>query len=233
LDEHQQTNNRKNMVVRKLSRFAAGVAAVLIVGASASANAALTLGVGPAGSYILGEVIPADKDVSGLLGRDADMVNNLRAMGLNTRTGAGTQADPQYYRSANNFGTLPAAITANGLSGGPAVDGTQYITVQLPANTTFKYLVGAWDGKNAGAEVWYIGGVTAGETILIPRYAATVEPVSGVKDLFDNYAGRSHLLTSWTLLNPTVVPEPSTIIASALLLLPFGASTIRILRRKN
>jgi hypothetical protein len=33
--------------------------------------------------------------------------------------------------------------------------------------------------------------------------------------------------------NVTPVPEPTTLIAGALLLLPFGASTIRILRRKN
>jgi hypothetical protein len=30
----------------------------------------------------------------------------------------------------------------------------------------------------------------------------------------------------------TPVPEPSTVIAGALLLLPFGASAIRVLRRK-
>jgi len=33
--------------------------------------------------------------------------------------------------------------------------------------------------------------------------------------------------------NIAVVPEPSTVIAGALLLLPFGASALRILRRKN
>jgi hypothetical protein len=31
----------------------------------------------------------------------------------------------------------------------------------------------------------------------------------------------------------TVVPEPTTMIAGALLLLPFGASTLRILRRRT
>ena len=35
------------------------------------------------------------------------------------------------------------------------------------------------------------------------------------------------------LYNITPVPEPATIIAGALLLLPFGASTLRILRRKH
>jgi hypothetical protein len=31
----------------------------------------------------------------------------------------------------------------------------------------------------------------------------------------------------------TVVPEPTTMIAGALLLLPFGASTLRVLRRRT
>jgi hypothetical protein len=33
--------------------------------------------------------------------------------------------------------------------------------------------------------------------------------------------------------NPTPVPEPTTMIAGALLLLPFGASTLRVLRRRT
>jgi hypothetical protein len=36
-----------------------------------------------------------------------------------------------------------------------------------------------------------------------------------------------------TKVPSSVVPEPSTIIAGALLLLPFGVSTLRILRRKK
>jgi len=32
---------------------------------------------------------------------------------------------------------------------------------------------------------------------------------------------------------PTAVPEPGTLIASALMVLPFGANAVRILRRKQ
>ncbi len=36
-----------------------------------------------------------------------------------------------------------------------------------------------------------------------------------------------------TLVPPAAVPEPTTMVAGALLLLPFGASTLRILRRRT
>ena len=39
--------------------------------------------------------------------------------------------------------------------------------------------------------------------------------------------------TADTLAGPSAVPEPTTMIAGALLLLPFGASTLRILRKRQ
>jgi hypothetical protein len=47
----------------------------------------------------------------------------------------------------------------------------------------------------------------------------------GLQPYWDNSSDRQFQLT--------VVPEPTTLIAGALLLLPFGASTLRILRRKH
>ena len=50
------------------------------------------------------------------------------------------------------------------------------------------------------------------------------------------FGGDTHneQIVSGSLINapPPAVPEPTTFIAGALLLLPFGASTLRILRRK-
>jgi hypothetical protein len=48
--------------------------------------------------------------------------------------------------------------------------------------------------------------------------------------LYDNTGAQAHVNGTATL---TAVPEASTVIAGALLLLPFGASTLRILRRKQ
>jgi hypothetical protein len=47
----------------------------------------------------------------------------------------------------------------------------------------------------------------------------------GLQPYWDNSSDRQFQLT--------VVPEPTTLIAGALLLLPFGASTLRILRKQN
>jgi hypothetical protein len=40
-------------------------------------------------------------------------------------------------------------------------------------------------------------------------------------------------IQSATFWSTVVVPEPTTMIAGALLLLPFGASTLRILRKRQ
>ena len=45
--------------------------------------------------------------------------------------------------------------------------------------------------------------------------------------------GTSHAQTAFDALSLTAVPEPTTMVAGALLLLPFGASTLRILRRRT
>ena len=73
------------------------------------------------------------------------------------------------------------------------------------------------------------------------EYTYTVIPEAGVDELNFNWLsepagdGSPHALylddVSVTQ-DLTPVPEPTTIIAGALLLLPFGASTLRILRRK-
>ena len=228
-------------------------AASLCVGAALSATAALTLAVGAGGSasdHILGEVIPTLNGQSGGLDvRDALMINNLLAMDLGTRTADGVT--PEYYRASTDYatlyGTLPAATSAGavlaqgvGTSIGQAhvySADPNYILIQLSSTTSYKYLVGAWDGKNSGVEVWYVGNVAPGTEILIPRYAYPV-PDSGKdagdvwpQNLVANFSGTAHELTSWGLYNP--VPEPTTMIAGALLLLPFGASTVRFIRKKR
>jgi hypothetical protein len=40
-------------------------------------------------------------------------------------------------------------------------------------------------------------------------------------------------IDSYVSYTPNPVPEPTTMIAGALLLLPFGASTLRILRKRQ
>jgi hypothetical protein len=54
-------------------------------------------------------------------------------------------------------------------------------------------------------------------------------------DHITSYAGLSGLLggVADNTQGFVVVPEPTTLVAGALLLLPFGASTLRIVRKKR
>jgi len=239
------------------------MAAAIGIGASTSAFAALTLTVGAGGNltgpgiYILGEIIPAasaSSGAGGLATRDETMIDTLRLMGLGIRTATGI--NPEYYRSTTSFGILPDATQTGMMYGDKTsqhpiigADGlslldhhgstSQYVSITLPTTSTYQYLVGAYDGRNGGAEAWYIGNIAAGTQILIPRFArpspapghhsdpAHTWPQNLVQD-DDKYE-----ITSWTMFNPTPVPEPTTMIAGALLLLPFGASTLRALRRNR
>lgn len=82
----------------------------------------------------------------------------------------------------------------------------------------FEYVVGKYDGENAGYVLFYLGG----EDAYLPATSANI---------WLNGQGNGYELSGWTAYN--VVPEPTTIIAGALLLLPFGASTIRFLRKNR
>ena len=96
-------------------------------------------------------------------------------------------------------------------------------------------LVNLWDpsGIDLGV-VAHVGNVINGTT-LIPYDDATFHSVNGT--IYSGY-GTITLMSGATVdyvpFAPPVtpVPEPTTFIAGALLLLPFGASTLRILRRK-
>jgi hypothetical protein len=234
--------------IRKMTGLA--IATAIWIGASTSAFASLTLTVGPGGvadppNYILGEVIPplgSANGPNGLADRDEAMIDALRVMELSKRTLSGS--NPEYYRSATPYASLPDATQTGMMSAGSIgamhPSGLQYISIQLPIDKTYQYLVGVWDNNNSGAEVWYIGNVAAGTEILIPRYAHPIPASSGngdnsgLNDWPQNLVqdDSQYQISTWTMFNPTVVPEPSTVIAGALLLLPFGASTLRILRKK-
>ena len=63
----------------------------------------------------------------------------------------------------------------------------------------------------------------------IPIYLGNVLEATGAAPLGNGQNGQDQEF----FLLTTPVPEPTTLIAGALLLLPFGASTLRILRRKH
>lgn len=92
-------------------------------------------------------------------------------------------------------------------------DGTG--NVNVPAG--WEFVAGKYDGKNAGYILFYVGG----ESAVLPAYSYAIWG-----DDPDQYG-----LSGWYAFNP--IPEPTTMIAGALLLLPFAASTVRYVRRNR
>ena len=116
-----------------------------------------------------------------------------------------------YTTSATDYtGTL--TLTGDATGGDSVVAGYQYAIV--------KY--GGRNGNGALYVLFYLGGQAA----TLPDFPA---------DLNGDTGGEAQLSgsTAFDATGVTVVPEPSTLIAGALLLVPFGASVIRSYRRRQ
>jgi hypothetical protein len=86
-------------------------------------------------------------------------VNHLIGMAL----GSSDKADGQtYFRSNNDFGSLPQAVLAGHVSGTST-------TIDLGSGGTYLYLFAKYDGPNYGSEVWYVGDLSG--VITIPATA--------------------------------------------------------------
>lgn len=83
----------------------------------------------------------------------------------------------------------------------------------------FEYVFAKYGGgqSDGGSVVWYTGGAEASIPDSFPDFGGTLSHVAGINPMQD--------------VPP--VPEPSTYLAGALLLLPLGASAIRVLRRNR
>jgi hypothetical protein len=93
---------------------------------------------------------------------------------------------------------------------------------------TFQYLVVAYDGPNSGVVVWNIAGLTG--TIQFDAYGRP-QTGSGLNNLTGNLLGgntnQMFKITSFTLLNPTGVPDGGT----AVMLLGMGLGALGVGRR--
>jgi hypothetical protein len=177
----------------------------------------VTLGVGDggdAGDRIIGEVFTTNDISGGLDVRDAAAINALIDLSLGQRTGSA----PEYYRSTTDFGALPDATTVGANHTSPVGDGATLVSITLTQGYT--YLIGSYDGPNGGSEVWYIGGLVAGDVINIPRYA---EPTGSPRNLIQS---SRYLMTSYNLMNP--VPDGGT----TAVLLGMGILGLQFLRRR-
>jgi hypothetical protein len=137
----------------------------------------------------------------------------------------------------------------------PSTPGSYAFDPSSPPHASFDDLV--FPGSNPflnqasiyGGLVWENAGDTVGFKMFYntPAYAAVLNADYGVPTLANESADQNeYALWGWNTSGPfgygpqsfgsatlTAVPEPTTIIAGVLLLLPFGTSTLRILRRNR
>lgn len=111
---------------------------------------------------------------------------------------------PQLFGGATTDGTGKAAVTAGGLS----------YTINFAVEHE-GYLALNWDGPNGGTQFYYVGGETGSDTFVSPVFTD----------------GLQHGLSGYMFTAAAAVPEPTTVVAGLLLLLPFGASTLRFVRK--
>jgi hypothetical protein len=87
----------------------------------------------------------------------------------------------------------------------------------------YEYVVAKYDGQNAGYIMFYLGGQDAN----LPQFPANFWTT-----------GNSLGISGWVAFNATPsdggspIPEPSTVVAGALLLLPLGVASLRRLRKQ-
>jgi len=160
-----------------------------------------------------------------------------------TIIGAAGVWNPSTYPAANL--TAQDGVQVGYINGGSV---SQVLSSTLQANSTYNlgiYVAGRADGYNPGTD--YSISLYAGSTLLTS--VTPVAPTTSVWTLLtaSYFSGNSSL---WgqpleiVISTPTsqldfdnvslsVVPEPTTIMAGALLLLPFAASTLRMLRKNR
>lgn len=100
------------------------------------------------------------------------------------------------------------------LFGGVQVDNNY----QVPIG--YDYAIAKYDGQNAGWVLFYLGGQAAD----LPQFSYSI---------WGSNSGQYGISGFTAFHAGSVIPEPSSLIAGALLLLPFGASALRILRRNR
>jgi hypothetical protein len=148
--------------------------------------------------------------------------------------------------------TYSASLSQNAMygnqspSGDPLSIGTAWLYSQFAAGTlsgyNYTYGGGRQSATSAGAvqqAIWWLEGESGG---VKNSFITAAEAALGLDDTgIKGNANGAYGVYALNLGNPgavqdqlvIVVPEASTIIAGALLLLPFGASTLRILRQRR
>ena len=174
---------------------------------------------------VVGTVVPGVQ-AGGQLNRDVAMTNQLLGMSLGFHF---TDNLNRVYSRTNMSGAgLLQAMADNGVPVTGIVAGSTPISIDLSQYGTFQYLVAAYDGPNGGVAVFNIAGLTG--TIELYRYAKP-EKINGLFTgnlLGSNTAQQGYfLMTGWSLLNPTSVPDGG----ATVMLLGAALGVLGIVRR--
>jgi len=170
--------------------------------ATQRADAVLEMSYTNDSANLLGTVIPGQQ-LGGQAARDAAMTNTLLAMASQTQM---TTPDGSLYSRTTLAGGDPATTVGNVAVSGLGT-GTGNVFIDLSVTGTFQYLVASYDGPNGGVAVFNISGLTG--TIEIYGFA---KPDGSTGNLLGtDVATQGYFrITSYTLLNPTGVPDGGT-----------------------
>jgi len=214
-------SNQPKGPMLKLRNQTFGLIAALAMGAGAAAHAAMMpyLGATPLGYNTQGMVGILDGTIGSGQGNSPFELAGAQAV-LNLSQG-GTSL---YTYTANNNTTYSLPISANtAFDYSGTVNTAQTASSPLAGSRTvpagWDFVMAKYDGPNAGYVLFYLGG------------AAATLPFSPANFWTENPT--KYGISGWTAFNPTPVPEPTTMIAGALLLLPFAASTVRFMRKNR
>jgi hypothetical protein len=193
----------------------------LCVAASMSANATVTIGYPMELSTpgIVGEANGFSGDNAAKT-EPAIAQNLLNAVGLG-QTWFDTSDQNRLYKTStlqDYAGTITGSAIPNNLGPTSTIGGVDYTYVAAG----YDYVIAKYGGGGNGGFVLFALGDQAA---YIPVYS---------HDFWGSDAGQ-YQISGYTLFNttsPSPVPEPTTVLAGALLLLPFGASTVRMFRKK-
>jgi hypothetical protein len=159
--------------------------------------------------------------------------------GVNPQWGTGANSAAGAIQNAAHIFYTDGQLTSAGLGGTTeqkaalqlAVWEALYNTTALGTVTGTRFTVSGGDAAAINLASSYLSGLTGNYSL--NGYLLYPNPLSGVnadgeppQELLISVSGSPTVVTA-------PVPEPTTIIAGALLLLPFGASTLRILRRNR
>ncbi|HYG33533.1 MAG TPA: hypothetical protein VEC99_02035 [Clostridia bacterium] len=184
-------------------------AAVMLLSPTANATITIDYPMYLSSPHIVGYAEGLNGDNAG---SDASIIaqNLLSMVGLNQTATINTR---NYFTSTilDYSGTIQGLGTKTDLPPNPP--GT---TIHLPSG--YQFAIAKYDGKDAGWVMFHLGGQDA--NIPTVSHSFWGDPTKE-----DQYK-----ISNYTLFNP--IPEPTTVIAGALLLIPFGVSTLRHFRKK-